>query len=191
MHDTWRLTQAWNIPNGLSLSRVALGLTLPLWWQFGPEALLPIVLWAAISDGLDGWWARRYDVRTPLGVVIDPLADKAFTNPFLCLAAVWSGQVLVWCLFLVNLAYDTDTTLQRRTEIDAALCGRYARNGRPVTRLSKAKTAALFGFMLAVVGYMWYPVVPLPALAAACIGLVGVSWFRHRQSWLRTLILRR
>jgi hypothetical protein len=31
MHDTWRLTQAWNIPNGLSLSRVALGLTLPLW----------------------------------------------------------------------------------------------------------------------------------------------------------------
>ena len=31
---------------------------------------------AALSDALDGWVARRFDQRSPLGAFLDPLADK-------------------------------------------------------------------------------------------------------------------
>src|SRR5437016_10384795 len=35
-----------------------------------------IFLVAAASDGLDGYVARRYNQRSSLGVVLDPIADK-------------------------------------------------------------------------------------------------------------------
>src|SRR5246127_1392517 len=39
-------------------------------------AAIAIFLIAAISDGLDGYVARRYNQRSSLGVILDPLADK-------------------------------------------------------------------------------------------------------------------
>jgi len=35
-----------------------------------------IFLVAAVSDGLDGYVARRYNQRSALGVILDPIADK-------------------------------------------------------------------------------------------------------------------
>jgi len=32
---------------------------------------------AALSDGIDGWIARRFDQRSDLGAFLDPIADKA------------------------------------------------------------------------------------------------------------------
>ena len=58
----------------------------------GRMVLVPVVLWAiyqghyvlafgvfavaAASDGVDGYIARRFDQRTVLGSILDPLADK-------------------------------------------------------------------------------------------------------------------
>ncbi|MBD3236619.1 MAG: hypothetical protein GF330_07940 [Candidatus Eisenbacteria bacterium] len=38
---------------------------------------LGVFLYGAITltDAVDGWWARRYDLRTKLGVVLDPIMD--------------------------------------------------------------------------------------------------------------------
>lgn len=190
MDRTWQFGQTWNIPNGLSLSRAVLGLFMPLWWYLGVEALIFVIIWAGVSDGLDGWWARRFEARTPLGVVIDPLADKVFTGPFLLLAAIWSVNPYVWLLFLVNLGYDFDNTVQRRSEIEEAIQGRYARDSRPVTWLSKTKTAALFVFMFAIAIWEWYPWVPVEALSLAGTALVGASWFLNRRRWLGTFFTR-
>jgi cardiolipin synthase (CMP-forming) len=46
----------------------------PLEWQ--RFTAIAIFLIAAISDGLDGYVARRYNQRSALGVVLDPIADK-------------------------------------------------------------------------------------------------------------------
>lgn len=184
MEHSTRLTQAWNIPNGLSLSRAALGLAMPVWWYLGTETLIIVILWAGISDGLDGWWARRFDARTPLGVVIDPLADKAFTVPFLFVAALIYQEPVLWLLCLVNLGYDADNTWQRRTEIEAAVAGREVSSGRPVTGLSKSKTAALFGLMFILAFADWYPWLPVGWASGACLALVGTSWFLNRRAWL-------
>src|SRR5437868_10237412 len=37
---------------------------------------IAIFLIAAVSDGLDGYVARRYNQRSSLGVILDPIADK-------------------------------------------------------------------------------------------------------------------
>ena len=46
----------------------------PLEWQ--RFAAIIIFLLAAASDGLDGYVARRYNQRSSLGVILDPIADK-------------------------------------------------------------------------------------------------------------------
>jgi cardiolipin synthase (CMP-forming) len=43
------------------------------WQRF---AAIAIFLVAAVSDGLDGYVARRYNQRSALGVILDPIADK-------------------------------------------------------------------------------------------------------------------
>jgi cardiolipin synthase (CMP-forming) len=46
----------------------------PLEWQ--RLAAIFVFLLAAVSDGLDGYVARRYNQRSALGVILDPIADK-------------------------------------------------------------------------------------------------------------------
>src|SRR5256714_14928881 len=46
----------------------------PLEWQ--RFAAIAIFILAAVSDGLDGYVARRYNQRSTLGVYLDPIADK-------------------------------------------------------------------------------------------------------------------
>src|SRR5438128_808292 len=46
----------------------------PLEWQ--RFAAIAIFLLAAVSDGLDGYIARRYKQRSALGAILDPIADK-------------------------------------------------------------------------------------------------------------------
>src|SRR5207237_2615583 len=43
------------------------------WMRF---MAIAVFLLAAISDGLDGYVARRYNQRSSLGVILDPVADK-------------------------------------------------------------------------------------------------------------------
>ena len=46
---------------------------------------------AAISDAIDGWVARRFNMQTRLGAILDPLADK-----LLMLAAILSLSFTDW-----------------------------------------------------------------------------------------------
>jgi cardiolipin synthase len=46
----------------------------PLEWQ--RYTAIAIFLLAAVSDGLDGYIARRYNQKSALGVILDPIADK-------------------------------------------------------------------------------------------------------------------
>lgn len=50
-----------------------------------------IFLLASASDGVDGYIARRFNQRSPLGVVLDPIADKG-----LLLAAIITLSVSNW-----------------------------------------------------------------------------------------------
>ena len=47
------------------------------WQRF---AAIAVFLLAAVSDGLDGYVARRYNQRSSLGMILDPIADKGLLN---------------------------------------------------------------------------------------------------------------
>ncbi len=182
----WRqCCRQWNIPNSITLSRSVLGfVSLSIWGPGNEVWLISILVYAGISDGLDGWLARRQGVQTPIGAVFDPLADKCFTNPVLIAIAFSTGGTLAWALFVVNLLYDADNTYQRRGDIFKALAGRPGEASKPVTKLSKWKTASLFVFMVLAVISEWFPAIPLQLAAGVCLLLVLWSWCLNRRSWL-------
>lgn len=61
----------------------------PQEWQ--RYATIAIFVIAAISDGVDGYLARRYHQQTQLGAMLDPIADKG-----LMLAAIITLSVSNW-----------------------------------------------------------------------------------------------
>jgi phosphatidylglycerophosphate synthase len=66
-----------NIPNLITLSRIIatpyIGYTIATQqYTLG----LTLLTFAALSDALDGYIARKYNMQTPLGTILDPLADK-------------------------------------------------------------------------------------------------------------------
>ncbi|MES9846598.1 MAG: CDP-alcohol phosphatidyltransferase family protein [Candidatus Sedimenticola sp. PURPLELP] len=90
-----------DIPNLISILRIFL--TIPVVWmlleqQFGIALVLFFV--AGVSDGLDGYLAKRNGWVSPLGGMLDPLADKVLlVSSYLSLAVV--GMIPVWLVMLV------------------------------------------------------------------------------------------
>ena len=68
------------IPNALTLFRCLISILLPILIVYGGEtgAILsaPLLLLAGLSDYLDGFYARKYDVVSVFGKILDPIADK-------------------------------------------------------------------------------------------------------------------
>ena len=58
------------------------------WLRWSAVAVFVV---AAASDGLDGWIARRFNQRSALGVVLDPIADKG-----LLLTAIITLSLYPW-----------------------------------------------------------------------------------------------
>jgi cardiolipin synthase len=89
------------LPNLISLARLVLA---PLSVQMIVERrwmeALAIFVVAGLSDALDGWIARRFDLRSELGAYLDAIADKALlVCNYVTLAAV--GQVPLFLSLLV------------------------------------------------------------------------------------------
>ncbi len=90
-----------HIPNLLCVCRIFLVLPL-LMLMLSGEYLWAFVVFATagITDGLDGFLARRFNWRSQLGAILDPIADKfLMVSVFLVLAA--TGLVPVWLALLV------------------------------------------------------------------------------------------
>lgn len=62
-----------------------------------------VFLVAAISDGADGWLARHYHLQSPLGAVLDPIADKGLMVTAIITLSVsnWSRSLPLWFPILV------------------------------------------------------------------------------------------
>jgi len=94
-----------NLPNTLTVSRiflVPLLLVVLLSGNFANKELWAsaIVLLAAATDSLDGYFARRRRQITTLGVLLDPVADKLLISAAL-ISLVEFGSVPAWMAVII------------------------------------------------------------------------------------------
>lgn len=101
-----------NLPNAITFSRLLMTAAFVLAVSqrsltgYGTGLVLFVI--AAVSDWLDGWLARKMNLVTPLGKLMDPLADKIlvsaafvfFTEQKLC--PVWVTALIIGREFLVT-----------------------------------------------------------------------------------------
>ena len=76
--DTKRRRAILNIPNMLTISRfVLIPVYLVIFFNGHIQIAFLILLAAGLTDILDGYIARTRGLITPIGVMLDPLADKS------------------------------------------------------------------------------------------------------------------
>ncbi len=89
------------IPNILTLIRIAACPLLILLLHDGKyELTLYLFIVAGITDGLDGYIAKRFNCESKLGAVLDPTADKLLiASSYIMLAIL--GDIPFWLLIMV------------------------------------------------------------------------------------------
>lgn len=92
-----------DIPNLISIARIILvaPITYYLWLEQYQVALI-LFLVGGLSDGLDGFLARRYHWETELGVILDPMGDKLMMLAGYLLLG-WHQLLPWWLVALVIL----------------------------------------------------------------------------------------
>jgi cardiolipin synthase len=87
----------WTVPNGLSALRLV-GVPFFLWLALGPKAdgwAVIILMVAGFTDYADGKIARRYNLQSRLGELLDPAADRLYILATLA-ALTARGVVPIW-----------------------------------------------------------------------------------------------
>jgi CDP-diacylglycerol--glycerol-3-phosphate 3-phosphatidyltransferase len=106
------------LPNAITIARI-LCAPVFLWMLLADDGANGALRWwaaalfivAIASDGIDGYIARRYDIVTDLGKLLDPIADKALTGvAFVGLSIL--GE-LSWWVTIVVLIREIGITVYR------------------------------------------------------------------------------
>ncbi len=90
------------IPNLITVLRVVAAPLLILLLKYGNyELALLLFLIAGISDGLDGYIAKKFNVQSQFGAMLDPVADKILlVSCFVMLTLL--GHLPFWLLVIVS-----------------------------------------------------------------------------------------
>lgn len=146
------------IPNALCILRMLL--VVPVAWLLLSKdfrSTLWLFAFAAATDGLDGFIAKRFGWTSELGKILDPLADKILlVGTYIALAII--GFIPVW---LAVVVVGRDVVITVGAILYNWLYG-YP-NGRP-TFISKLNTLCQIVFALLVVGSHAIDHVPEPAI---------------------------
>jgi cardiolipin synthase len=134
-----------HIPNILCLLRIALIPPLVLAMLRGEQAaILVLFTLAAVSDGLDGYLAKRFGWTSDLGRFLDPAADKLLLMSVF-ITASWL-DIAPWWVAAVAIA--RDVTIGVGALIFRLWFGPL--HGRP-TAISKVNTAMQMAYLLALI----------------------------------------
>jgi cardiolipin synthase len=171
-----------HLPNLICLIRLALVWPVAMALQSGQYGLaLGLFMVAAVSDGLDGYLAKRFNWTSELGKFLDPLADKLLLVTVF-IEAAWLGLV-PWWITAAAVARDVAIGL-------GALAFRMwigPLHGRPAV-ISKINTAAQLLYLMAMmlsaaVGFPPHEV--LDALAIVTFVTILLSGYHYVSTFTR------
>ena len=147
------------LPNWMTIIRIAITpLIAVLIWidepAYGYQLALALYTLASVTDYIDGYMARRLKVESPLGEMLDPIADKLLVAAvLLALASVtssgWVFLVPALIILIRELMISGLREFLAKQNVSA-----------PVTRLAKWKTTVqilALGFLMGAPGFPGFP----------------------------------
>jgi len=172
-----------NIPNIITLGRIIL-VPIVVWAIASNqmEIAFAVFIVAGVSDAVDGFLAKRFNMTSDLGALLDPLADKALLVSIYIALGIW-GAIPRWIVILV---------VSRDIMIVTAVIVSWLFD-KPVQMkplmVSKLNTAAQVAFAALVLGslgfgFQLYPYDYILMALVTVFTLVSVSlylveWIRH------------
>jgi cardiolipin synthase len=138
----------------------------------------------ALSDGIDGWLARRLQAQSQVGVILDPVADKTFVVSVVFVLA-WGGLLPLW-VAIPLIARDVLILIPLLAD------PRYKDQWPSPNRAGKAHTALALLTLAATIAHaaQW---LDFPRLLLALQGLlllsVVLSLALYARAWVRTTAL--
>ena len=174
-----------SMPNVMTVLRLLIApvVAILIWMddtRGGHALALALFLVASISDFLDGWMARRLQIVSKFGAMLDPIADKVLIG--VCLLALAKVTGDGWMFFIPALVIMSREFLI--SGLREFMAGRSV--DIPVSQLAKWKTTlqlVAIGLLLAAPVFPAMPLVNEAGLAtlwaaAAITAQTGIAYFR-------------
>jgi CDP-diacylglycerol--glycerol-3-phosphate 3-phosphatidyltransferase/cardiolipin synthase len=131
----------WNLPNLLTMLRILL---IPVFVAvfyidapWAPYAAACVFGAAALTDWLDGYLARRWSQTSPLGAILDPVADKLMVAVALVVLLQADPRILLALPVMVIIGREITVSALREWMAEVG-----ARAAVAVSMLGKIKTTA-------------------------------------------------
>ena len=172
-----------SIPNIITLGRILL-VPIIVWAIASSqmEIAFAVFIVAGVSDAVDGFLAKRFNMASELGALLDPLADKALLVSIYIALGI-SGAIPHWIVILV---------VSRDIMIVSAVIVSWL-FGKPVPMkplmVSKLNTVAQVGFAALVLAALGFGFTPQPydailmglvtVFTLASVSLYLMEWIRH------------
>lgn len=173
-----------NLPNLITLARL-LSVPLAVWLildgRFG--AAFWIFVAAGVSDAVDGFIAKRFDSRTRLGALLDPIADKSLlVGVYVTLGS--AGHLPAWLVILVVFR---DLMIVGGFLLVQALAQGMRAEPLIVSKLNTAFQIALAALMLAKLGLDFDPGLVLTVLIWGVAVTTVLSGAGYLIRWTRAI----
>ncbi len=172
-----------NIPNIITLGRILL-VPVIVWAIASNQMAIAFGLFlvAGFSDAVDGFLAKRFNMSSELGALLDPVADKALLVSIYVALGIW-GAVPRWIVILV---------VSRDLMIVGAVIISWI-FGKPIPMkplmVSKLNTVAQVAFAALVLAALGFGIAPGPfdvilmgfvtVLTLLSVSLYLMEWIRH------------
>jgi len=137
------------LANTLTVFRIALIPLFIIAVVYGhPRLALLVFLLAGITDILDGFIARFFNQRTPLGAILDPMADKLMlTSAFVALTLSGTGLIYTMPIWVPVLTIARDVVISL---LSLLLSLYYNVRNFPPSLLGKCTTFCQISYVVAV-----------------------------------------
>lgn len=135
---------------------------------------------AAISDVLDGFLARKFQVSSNLGKVLDPLGDKLMTVAVMACITI-DGLIPLWAVLLVGvkelLMAIGGLVLHKKAHVDIP----------PSNLIGKASTVVFFLVCVTLMLYRSIPDWAAILLISVAIGLTFIALVSYLIKYIRIM----
>src|SRR6201992_239958 len=164
----------------------------------GRILLVPIIIWAiasdqmalafavfviaGVSDAVDGFLAKRFQMTTELGALLDPLADKALLVSIFIALGIW-GAIPRWIVILV---VSRDIMIVGAVIVSWLFDKPVAMKPSMVSKLNTVAQVAFAALVLGSLGFQFSSspydlilIILVTILTLSSVFLYLVEWIRH------------